>query len=206
MHIISNDYDQRNIKISFNKYDKADAIIINNSNKSENQIVEDLKNSLENAIVIIRFDDLYYKFHESGFWKYEYYKIKSKDIENFQTCKNYSSELFVVFYIGQEVQFSQIEDILESIQTNNQNLEIMFSCCLDTRLEFDEIDINIFNKIDEGIGENEIMINSMNEFIKEHPHAVIVNYDIADKFECGKTYRTSTNKVEEFRKDKKGKY
>ena len=51
-----------------------------------------------------------------------------------------------------------------------------------------------------------MMINNMNEFIKEHPHAVIVNYDIADKFECGKTYRTSTNKTEEFRKDKKGKY
>ena len=56
------------------------------------------------------------------------------------------------------------------------------------------------------IGVNEMMINNMNEFIKEHPHAVIVNYDIADKFECGKTYRTSTNKTEEFRKDKKGKY
>lgn len=51
-----------------------------------------------------------------------------------------------------------------------------------------------------------MMINNMNEFIKEHPHAVIVNYDIDDKFECGKTYRTSTNKTEEFRKDKKGKY
>lgn len=49
------------------------------------------------------------------------------------------------------------------------------------------------------------MINSMNDFINKHPNAVIVNYDIADKFDCGKTFRTSTKKVEDFRKYR-GKY
>lgn len=50
------------------------------------------------------------------------------------------------------------------------------------------------------------MINSIIEFSKEHKDAVIVNYDISEQFECGMTYRTSTNKVELFRKDKNGKY
>lgn len=49
------------------------------------------------------------------------------------------------------------------------------------------------------------MINNMDEFIKEHNKAVIVNYDIVDKFDCGKTFRTSTKTTEEFRKHK-GKY
>ena len=40
MYIISNDYDETIIHISFNRYEKADAIIINDSNRNENQIVE----------------------------------------------------------------------------------------------------------------------------------------------------------------------
>ena len=50
------------------------------------------------------------------------------------------------------------------------------------------------------------MINSMDEFIKEHGRAVIVNYDIAEKFGYGKTYRVSKEIVEKFRKDYKGNY
>lgn len=49
------------------------------------------------------------------------------------------------------------------------------------------------------------MINNMNEFINEHNNSVIVNYDIADKFDCGKIFRTSNGTVEDFRKYR-GKY
>ena len=49
------------------------------------------------------------------------------------------------------------------------------------------------------------MINNMDEFIKEHNKAVIVNYDIVDKFDCGKIFRTSNGTVEDFRKYR-GKY
>lgn len=51
------------------------------------------------------------------------------------------------------------------------------------------------------------MINTIEEFVKEHPNADIVNYDIAEiiKEECGMVYRTSTEETELFRKDK-GKY
>ena len=35
---------------------------------------------------------------------------------------------------------TELEDILESIRINNSNLEIMFSCCLDTKLKSDEIE------------------------------------------------------------------
>lgn len=50
------------------------------------------------------------------------------------------------------------------------------------------------------------MINTLEEFKKEHPKAVVVNYDIADIFDCGMTYRASTGNVEYFRKDYSGKY
>lgn len=49
------------------------------------------------------------------------------------------------------------------------------------------------------------MINSMDDFINKHPNAVIVNYDITDKFDCGKIFRTSNGTVEDFRKYR-GKY
>ena len=50
------------------------------------------------------------------------------------------------------------------------------------------------------------MINSIEDFKKMHPRAVIVNYDIAEQFDCGMTYRTSTGNVELFRKNSNGKY
>ena len=149
MYIISNDYDETIIHISFNRYEKADAIIINDSNRNENQIVEILNNSLKNAIMIINFNYLYNYFYKSGLWKYKHYNIKAQEIDKFETNWDYSFKIFCVFYIGENIQFSQIEDILESIRINNPNLEIMFSCCLDTKLKSDEIDINIFNKINE---------------------------------------------------------
>lgn len=49
------------------------------------------------------------------------------------------------------------------------------------------------------------MINTIEEFSKEHPKAVIVNYNIAEKFDYGLTYRTSCFSLEKFRKNK-GKY
>lgn len=50
------------------------------------------------------------------------------------------------------------------------------------------------------------MIKSMDEFIKEYSPAVIVNYDMAKVFDGGRTYRTSTNSIENFKKDRRGKY
>ena len=44
------------------------------------------------------------------------------------------------------------------------------------------------------------MIETISDFIKEHPRAVIVNYDIAKKLDYGVTYRTSTGSLEKFRK------
>ena len=51
------------------------------------------------------------------------------------------------------------------------------------------------------------MINTIKEFAIEHPRAVIVNYDIAGTFDddSGRTYRTSTESLEYFRKEK-GRY
>lgn len=51
------------------------------------------------------------------------------------------------------------------------------------------------------------MINTIKEFAIEHPSAVIVNYDIAGTFDddSGRTYRTSKESLEYFRKEK-GKY
>lgn len=51
------------------------------------------------------------------------------------------------------------------------------------------------------------MINTIKEFAIKHPKAVIVNYDIAGKFDddSGRTYRTSTGKLEYFRKEN-GRY
>ena len=51
------------------------------------------------------------------------------------------------------------------------------------------------------------MINTIKDFIVKYPKAVIVNYDIAGKFDddSGRTYRTSTNHLEYFRKEN-GKY
>ena len=51
------------------------------------------------------------------------------------------------------------------------------------------------------------MINTIKDFIVKYPKAVIVNYDIAGKFDddSGRTYRTSTNYLEYFRKEN-GKY
>ena len=40
------------------------------------------------------------------------------------------------------------------------------------------------------------MINSLKEFENMHPKFVIVNYDIANVFEFGMTYRTETHSVE----------
>ena len=77
MYIISNDYDETIIHISFNRYKKADTIIINDSNRNENQIVEIFNNSLKNAIMIISFNDLYNYFYKSGLWKYKHYNIKA---------------------------------------------------------------------------------------------------------------------------------
>ena len=99
--------------------------------------------------MIISFNDLYNYFYKSGLWKYKHYNIKAQEIDKFETNWDYSFKIFCVFYICENIQFSQIEDILESIRINNPNLEIMFSCCLDTKLKSDEIDINIFNKINE---------------------------------------------------------
>ena len=50
------------------------------------------------------------------------------------------------------------------------------------------------------------MINNMEEFIQEHPKAVLVNYDIASKFDFGEAFRTKTKTVEKFRKDSHRKY
>ena len=49
------------------------------------------------------------------------------------------------------------------------------------------------------------MINTIEEFKNIHPKAVIVNYDIADQFGFGMSYRTTTGSVELFRKVN-GKY
>lgn len=51
------------------------------------------------------------------------------------------------------------------------------------------------------------MINTIKEFAVKYPKAVIVNYDIAGTFddESGRTYRTTTENLEYFRKEK-GKY
>ena len=50
------------------------------------------------------------------------------------------------------------------------------------------------------------MINTIKEFSDKYPKAVIVNYDIAGTFDdSGRTYRTSTNHLEYFRKEN-GKY
>ena len=51
------------------------------------------------------------------------------------------------------------------------------------------------------------MINTIKEFAVKYPKAVIVNYDIAGTFDdnSGRTYRTSTNHLEYFRKEN-GKY
>ena len=51
------------------------------------------------------------------------------------------------------------------------------------------------------------MINTIKEFAIEHPSAVIVNYDIAGTFDddSGRTYRTSKESLEYFRKEK-GRY
>lgn len=51
------------------------------------------------------------------------------------------------------------------------------------------------------------MINTIKEFADKYSKAVIVNYDIAGKFDddSGRTYRTSTGKLEYFRKEH-GKY
>ena len=51
------------------------------------------------------------------------------------------------------------------------------------------------------------MINTIKEFAVKYPKAVIVNYDIAWTFddESGRTYRTTTENLEFFRKEN-GKY
>ena len=51
------------------------------------------------------------------------------------------------------------------------------------------------------------MINTIKEFAVKYPKAVIVNYDIAGTFddESGRTYRTTTENLEYFRKEN-GKY
>lgn len=51
------------------------------------------------------------------------------------------------------------------------------------------------------------MINTIKEFAVKYPKAVIVNYDIAGTFddESGRTYRTSADNLEYFRKEN-GKY
>ena len=50
------------------------------------------------------------------------------------------------------------------------------------------------------------MINNIDDFIKEHPTSILVNYDIANKFDYGITYRTQTKTTEKFRKDNHGKH
>lgn len=50
------------------------------------------------------------------------------------------------------------------------------------------------------------MINNMEDFINMHPKAVLVNYDIALKFDFGMAFRTKTKTVEKFRKDNHHKY
>ncbi len=50
------------------------------------------------------------------------------------------------------------------------------------------------------------MINNMDEFINEHPKAVLVNYDFNEKLDYGVAFRTKTKTVEKFRKDKHHKY
>ena len=206
MHIISNEFDNKIIKISFSKNTDADAVIINNSLKNEGYIVDAINKSLENALIIINFDDLYYYFHQSGIWNYENYEIGITNIDAFRINNNYTNKLYISFYIGRDVQLSQVEDILEKIRVNNLISEIMFSCCLDSKLNSKAININIFNNIEKNTELNEKKINNMDEFIEEHPYSVIVNYDIANKLDCGKTFRTATKTLEEFKKDKKGKY
>ncbi len=49
------------------------------------------------------------------------------------------------------------------------------------------------------------MINTIEEFIKEHPKADIVNYDTQESLGYGLTFRASTGSVEYFRKDRLGK-
>ena len=51
------------------------------------------------------------------------------------------------------------------------------------------------------------MINTIKEFTLKHPKAIIVNYDIAGTFDddSGRTYRTTTETLEYFRKEN-GKY
>lgn len=51
------------------------------------------------------------------------------------------------------------------------------------------------------------MINTMEDFKRVYPKAVIVNYDTVELFDCacGMTYRTDGGSVELFRKDKLGK-
>ncbi len=44
------------------------------------------------------------------------------------------------------------------------------------------------------------MINSIKEFEQKHPYAIIVNYDIAEKFDYGLCYRTQTKRAEVFAK------
>ena len=52
------------------------------------------------------------------------------------------------------------------------------------------------------------MINTIEEFVKDHPNAVIVNYDIAETNDegYGLTYRKSRDHTEIFRTDRLGKY
>ena len=50
------------------------------------------------------------------------------------------------------------------------------------------------------------MINNMEEFIEAHPKAVLVNYDIAKKFDYGEAFRTTRRTIEQFRKDNHRKY
>lgn len=58
---------------------------------------------------------------------------------------------------------------------------------------------------DINIGENN-MVTNIEEFFKQYPKCNIVNYDMANKFDCGLLYRHSTEHFEKLRKDKSGKY
>ena len=49
------------------------------------------------------------------------------------------------------------------------------------------------------------MINTIEDFIKEHSKVDIVNYDAQESFGYGLTFRSSTGSVEYFRKDRLGK-
>lgn len=49
------------------------------------------------------------------------------------------------------------------------------------------------------------MINTIEEFLIEHPKADIVNYDTQESLGYGLTFRASTGSVEYFRKDRLGK-